>query len=340
MPTHSAPRKKVAARTTWSRQAGRIAARWFGSSLASVADGVALMGDGVPQKITSAAVPQFDRAAGLSLAARGILDGLYAGQHRSLRVGSSLNFADHRAYQDGDELRSIDWKAFARTDKLLVRRWHDDRQLPICLMLDTSASMAYGAPPKGQTARLAAAVLGLLALSQGDRIRLYLGGRPGHIIPTEPNHLCAALGTVADSGTSASAGAQFLLETAERAVTQRHLLVVLSDFLDPPAELLTHAAALRGRGHELACIQVLDASELALPTTWGASRFTDPENSSANSVDGEAADLAEGYANAFAQHQAELASGCSSVGADMVLLRTDADVTSTLGSWLARRGLR
>lgn len=298
------------------------------------------MGDGVPHKITTAQVPQFDRAAGLALAARGVLDGLYAGQHRSLRVGSSLNFADHRPYQDGDELRSIDWKAFARTDRLVVRQWHDDRQLPVCLMLDTSASMAYGAPPKGQTARLAAAVLGLLALSQGDRLRLYLGGRPGHILLSDQQHVCAALVSVADSGTSVSAGAQSLLALAERTLSQRHLIVIFSDFLDPPAEWLSQAAAVRGRGHELACIQVLDPSELALPINWGASRFTDPENSSATTVDGEAADLAEGYAQAFAQHQAELAQGCGSVGADMALLRTDAHVTSCLGEWLARRGLR
>ncbi len=299
------------------------------------------MGRGIPTKLAPSAVPQYDRGAGLALAARRVLDGLHAGQHRSPMVGSSLDFADHRAYQDGDELRSIDWKAYARTDRLLVRRWHDDRQLPIALLIDTSASMAYGAPPKSDQARLAAAVLGLLAFSQGDRLRLLLGGRPGHILPNEPNHLCAALGTVADAGSSSLAGPATLLATALSTLTQRHLLLVFSDLLDPPVELVAQAAALRGRGHELAMIQVLDPTEMALPPTWGSSRFIDPEPSSeAAIVDGDAADLAAVYATAFAAHQNELARGCAAAGADLLLLATDADLTTTLGEWLARRGQR
>lgn len=283
-----------------------------------------------------AAVPRFDRGAGLELAARRAVDGLYAGRHRSPRIGSSLDFADHRAYQDGDDLGDIDWKAYARTDRLLVRRWHDDRQLPLALLVDTSASMGYGEPAKGDIARLAAAVLGLLAFDQGDRVRLLLAGRQEPMVPTEAVPLCAALGATADAGTAA---APALLLRAAATLPQRHLAILLGDLLDEPEELLAAAGALYARGHELAVIQILDRSELELPANWGPTRFTDPEGGPL-AVEGDAAELAATYAEAFATHQERLASGFAGLGADHLVLATDAVVPDVLGAWLARRSHR
>ncbi len=282
-----------------------------------------------------ATVPRFPRGM-LELAARAGVDGLYAGRHRSRRLGSSLDFADHRAYQEGDNPADIDWKAYARTDRLLVRRWHDDRQLPLALLVDSSASMDYGTPAKGAHARLAAAIVGLLAFDQGDRVRLLLSGAARHFHPLRATELCAALGDTADGGQAAGAD---LLRRATTELTERHLLILIGDLLDEPEELLTTAAAAVARGHELAVLQVLDASELALPAAWGATRLTDPEARHA-AVDGDAGDLAERYAEAFAAHQEGVVGGLSRLGAEHTLLRTDAPAVDGVGAWLARRSRR
>lgn len=294
-----------------------------------------LMGEGVPRRMSSVEVPRFANGQGLELAARQAVDGLYAGRHRSPRLGSSLDFADHRPYQDGDELRAIDWKAYARTDRLLVRRWHDDRQLPVALLLDTSASMAYGAPAKGEVARLAAAILGLLTLDQGDRLRLFITGKSERSEPTDAVHLCTVLSGAIDSG---SATVPQIMTVAGERLAQRHLVIVLSDLLDNPAAFTAAAASLSARGHELACLQILDRSELALPATWGPSRFTDPEGD-LSAIDGDASDLAASYAAAFSAHQEQLAAACAGLRADHLLLPTDSNPTELLGGWLARRAL-
>ncbi len=293
------------------------------------------MGDGVPQRLNRSQIPQLARGQGLELAARQAVDGLYAGRHRSPRVGSSLDFADHRPYQDGDELRSIDWKAYARTDRLMVRRWHDDRQLPIALLLDTSGSMAYGAPAKGEIARMTAAILGLLAFDQGDKVRVFLSGKVARVEPTMPEQLCEALCSVADVGDAAAA---HLLDLATERLAQRHVVILLSDLLDDPATLITAAAALTARGHELACLQILDRSEITLPRQWGPTRFTDPEGRT-SALEGDANDLADAYGDALAAHQERLANACAGLHADHRLLPTDENLSDTLGAWLAGRML-
>lgn len=287
----------------------------------------------MPQRIASADVPRFARGQGLELAARQAVDGLYAGRHRSPRFGSSMDFADHRPYQDGDELRAIDWKVYARSDRLLVRRWHDDRQLPVALLLDTSASMAYGAPAKGDIARLTAAILGLLALDQKDKLRLFLAAKTERYEPRDAVHLCATLGLVSDAGSGAAAQ---VLGTATQRLQQRHLLVVFSDFLDDLTALSLSLSELIAKGHEVACVQILDRTELSLPVAWGPSRFTDPEQTHPT-IDGNANDLSEAYADALRDHQRLLMALCAEAGADHLIIPTDGNIVEILGSWLARR---
>lgn len=289
-------------------------------------------------RLTPARVPRYDRATGLELAARQGVDGLHAGRHRSRRVGSSLDFADHRAYQQGDDPGDIDWRAYVRTDRLLVRRWHDDRQLPVALLLDTSASMAYGTPAKGEHARLAAAILGLLALDQGDALRLLCSAardpRPARSV--DPQHLCLQLSQGMDEGDQAAAA---LLERATAHLEQRHLLVLLGDLLEDPAPVIEAAGRAGARGHEVAVLQVLDPTELALPTDWGPSLLTDPEGR-VEPVTGDAADLAAAYAEALTAHQTHLVTGLRAVGAEHRLLPTDGEAATQVAAWLAGRSFR
>lgn len=304
------------------------------------------------ERLVASLVPRLGKASGLELAARQGVDGIHAGRHRSRRIGSSLDFADHRAYQQGDDPRDIDWKAYARSDRLLVRRWHDDRQLPVALLVDTSASMAYRTPPegdqarptKGYHARLVAAILGLLALDQGDRVQLLLSGNIGGEVgghdrfsrPNSPDSLCAMLSALGDGGQDAATD---LVRTATERLGQRHLLILISDLLDDPGELIEIAGVAGARGHELAALQVLDASELELPTAWGSTRLVDPEERHA-SVEGDAADLAAGYAEAFATHQSRLLSGLAGVGAEHHLLPTHGEAAAQVAAWLGRRSFR
>jgi len=85
------------------------------------------------------------RLGDLLLTARRMVDGLYAGRHRSPRRGQSAEFYDFRPYSPGDEPRRVDWKLFGRTDRLYVRRFRHDAELAVHLLLDRSSSTDFAA---------------------------------------------------------------------------------------------------------------------------------------------------------------------------------------------------
>src|SRR5512134_343316 len=95
----------------------------------------------------------------LSLLSRRAFRGRVKGERRSPRKGQSVEFSDYRAYGVGDDLRYVDWNIYGRTDRLHVKLFVDEEDLCIHLLLDASASMAFGKPSKLEYgARLAAAL--------------------------------------------------------------------------------------------------------------------------------------------------------------------------------------
>src|SRR5204863_8603033 len=86
----------------------------------------------------------------VTLAGRRVPAGRAAGQWRSRAAGSSVEFSDYRTYAPGDEFRRIDWNAYARLERLFVRLYRAEEDLSLAIVLDTSASMAWGRPSKAR----------------------------------------------------------------------------------------------------------------------------------------------------------------------------------------------
>jgi uncharacterized protein (DUF58 family) len=117
--------------------------------------------------------PTFVRALeSLTLAGRRVPSGRSAGQWRSRTSGSSVEFSDYRTYAPGDEFRRIDWNAYARLERLFVRLYRAEEDLALSIVLDTSASMAWGHPSKARLAAQLAGALAFVALHSGDRVDL------------------------------------------------------------------------------------------------------------------------------------------------------------------------
>src|SRR5207237_7951442 len=117
--------------------------------------------------------PAFVRALeSLRLAGRRVPSGRAAGQWRSRASGSSVEFSDYRTYSPGDEYRRIDWNAYARLERLFVRLYRAEEDLALNVLVDTSASMAWGKPSKGRLAAQLAGALAFIALQSGDRVEL------------------------------------------------------------------------------------------------------------------------------------------------------------------------
>ena len=114
----------------------------------------------------------------LSLRSRRRVTAQWSGRHSSRHKGESLDFADYREYVPGDDFRRIDHNLWARLGVLLVRQFEAEEELPLKVVVDTSASMGFYR--KLETARVLAAMLAYLGLAGGDRVQLI--GIPG---PTE-----------------------------------------------------------------------------------------------------------------------------------------------------------
>ena len=106
----------------------------------------------------------------LSLVSRRVFRGQLLAQRRTMQLGGGIEFADHREYTPGDDFRYLDWNVFARHDELLLKRFQEEEDLHVYILLDSSRSMAFGEPVKFDYARQVAAALGYIALADLDRV--------------------------------------------------------------------------------------------------------------------------------------------------------------------------
>jgi uncharacterized protein (DUF58 family) len=106
----------------------------------------------------------------LSLVSRRVFHGSLLAQRRTTQLGSGIEFADHREYTPADDFRYLDWNVFARHDQLLLKRFQEEQDLHVYLLLDCSHSMGLGAPPKLDFARQVTAALAYIALADLDRV--------------------------------------------------------------------------------------------------------------------------------------------------------------------------
>lgn len=205
------------------------------------------------------------------------------GERRSRSRGQSVEFADHRNYAVGDDLRYLDWNLYGRLDRLFLKLYEEERELPVRLFLDASESMTFGEPVKFDFARQVAAAIGYVALCGFDRVSvLVFPDNPGEA--AERGALRSVRGkrsalTLFENLSALTARGPTNLNAALRRgaleARQPGLAVVLSDFLDP-AGYEAGLGALLGRGFQVDCVHVLSPEELS-PTTFGDLRLIDAE---------------------------------------------------------------
>lgn len=206
------------------------------------------------------------------------------GERRSRARGQSVEFADYRNYVPGDDLRYLDWNLFGRLERLFLKLYEEERELPVRIFLDCSESMNFGEPRKFDFARQVAAAIGYVALCGFDRVTVVpFPNRDENIVSG------GALRTVRGRKSSLQylqniqqltcGGEANLNESLRRGALearQAGVAVVLTDFLDP-AGYDKGMAALVGRGFQVNAVQILAPEELS-PTAFGDLKLVDAEN--------------------------------------------------------------
>ena len=223
----------------------------------------------------------------LELRTRGLVNTLFTGEYASVFKGQGMEFSEVREYQAGDEVRSIDWNVTARMRKPFVKRYIEERELTVMLIVDLSGSERFGTHRrfKSELASELAAVLAMSAIRNNDRVgALLFTDRIEHVVPPRKGRrhalrLMRDLLVYEPAGVGTDIGAA--LQYAGRMLAHKAVIFVVSDFqvsdLESPLKLLAQR-------HDVIAVTVDDPSERTLPDI-GLARFVDPETGQTLDVD-------------------------------------------------------
>lgn len=281
------------------------------------------------------------RLAHLDVRARLVVEGFIAGMHRSPFHGFSVEFAEHRPYMPGDPLKNLDWKVLAKSDRYLVKQYTEETNLRCHLLVDLSGSMGFQSAraslSKLEYARSLAAALAYLMLGQQDAVgALLFADKPLSFIPARSvrSHLdvlLKALGAGQPQGRTKLAPS--LHELAER-IKRRGLVVLLSDLMDKPSEVLSGLQHFRHRNHEVIVFHVLDPDEIEFPYHDTAT-FVDLE--SGERLTTEPWEIGARYRERLAAWQDQYRRACREQLVDYVPLDTRTPFDRALLAYLEKR---
>jgi len=282
---------------------------------------------------------ELHKLARLTLQSRYVVEGNLAGAHRSPLKGASSEFAEHRAYIQGDDPKHIDWKVFGRTDRYYVRRYEDETNLRVYLILDRSASMGYGggSVTKFEYACHLTAAIGYVVVKARDSIGLFLHSDKIDAKLDARNsflHLNNMLKLVGDKKPASTTQIAATLHQVADSVRKRALVIILSDLFDEPEDVKLALAHFRKQHHDVILFHVLDPTEIDFPFRKGA-QFEDMETREVVTVDPRA--MAEDYMKVFGEFMEGYRKSCAEMNIDYRLVRTDQSIESYVRAYLEER---
>lgn len=278
----------------------------------------------------------------LELRTRRLVESSFAGQYQSVFKGRGMNFEEVRPYTPGDEIRAIDWNVTARTGEPYIKKFTEEREMTVMIMLDVSASGDFGSvrESKREMAAEVASILAFSAIHNNDKVGLLLFSDCVELfIPPKKGrlHILRLIREMLffspkGRGTDL-AGA---LEYMNKVITRRAVVFVISDFLTGD---FTRPLTVSAKRHDMVALNVVDPAEEALPDV-GVILLEDPETGEQIEVDTSRRAITGNYARLAEERFKELGTVFGSRGIDTVQLRTDRDYLPVLRSFFDRRGRR
>ncbi|MCP4889006.1 MAG: DUF58 domain-containing protein [Rubripirellula sp.] len=279
----------------------------------------------------------------LDLKARYIVEGFLHGLHKSPFHGISVEFSEYRDYQPGDDLRHLDWQLYARSNRLCVKKYTQETNVRIYLVIDTSGSMNYRGSDawasKLEVAKAVAAAMTSLALRQNDAVGLLtmdeLAQGSDFIRPSQkPSQFGIMLGHLQNIQPAGGPRLAELLQHMLRLIHRRSVILFFSDLLEDADGIRESFQQLRFLGHECLVFQVLDRDELEFPFEQ-SSVFRDLETQERRTVDPNAA--RDRYLKRFESFLKEYHDLFQSLEIPHCVLRTDQEPWQALSLFLHER---
>lgn len=274
-----------------------------------------------------------------NLRARLIVEGFIIGLHKSPYHGFSVEFSDHRQYNPGDDIKNLDWKVYGRTGKYYIKRYEEETNLKSYIILDHSKSMGYksGKISKLEYSKALASALSYLMISQQDAVGLlsftdhltdYL---PPRSMRTYLNLIHEKLYNLKpDDETNTS---KVLHNLAEK-VRKRGLIILISDLLDDPDEILQGLMHFRHQKHEVIVFHLQDLYESTFPFKR-ETQFIDAETNEKVKVS--PWQIKQDYLESLERHRKYLKNKCYEYQIEFNSITTNTPFEESLLQYLIKR---
>ena len=278
----------------------------------------------------------------LEIKTRGLVETAFAGDYHSVFKGRGMNFEDVREYQPGDEIRSIDWNVTARMGTAYVKKFTEERELTVMLIVDVSASGNFGSAWQSKR-ELAAEVACLLAFSAirnndkvglllfTDRVELFIPPKKGR---SHTLRLIREILFFEPQGRGTQPG--LALDYLNKIVTRRAVVFFISDFQAPD---FSQALAVSGRRHDFIAIHIHDEREKIFPNI-GIITLEDAETGEQVEVNTASRSMRAEFADLVQKQEADLSRTLRRNNIDAIALRTGDDYLPALRAFFKQRERR
>ncbi len=282
------------------------------------------------------------RVRRLEIRTRRLVDESLAGSYHSVFKGRGVEFAEVREYEPGDDIRTIDWNVSAKMGHPFVKKFTEERELTVMLVVDASASGRFGtaASTKIETAAEIAALLAFSAIRNNDRVGLLLfTDRVERFVPPRKGRehgLRVLRELLAFETVGVGTDLRGALEVLRRVVTKRAVVFLISDFQAAGYEKTLRVVNLK---HDLVAIAISDPREGTLPSV-GLLAVRDPETGRPAVIDSSHAGVRRSFAERWARQCAHTREILKRAGTEILELSTGADYDRALLVFFRERARR
>jgi len=278
----------------------------------------------------------------IEITTRKAVTAAFAGDYRSAFKGRGMEFDEVREYQVGDDIRTLDWNVTARTGQLHTKRFVEERELTVMLVVDLSASGTFGSAGSSKN-EVAAELCALLAFSAiknndrtgllifTDRVELFVAPRKG------TTHVLRLIREVlAFKPRGAGTSLSLALERLAGLLKRRAVVFLISDFLD---EGYQRQMAVAGKRHDLIAVSLADPLETHLPRV-GLVELLDPETGERHLLDTSDPHERRAYLEAWAVHLSSVERFCVANGIDHLRIVAGEDYVRPISRFFLTRERR
>ncbi len=294
----------------------------------------------------------FQKIKRIEITTSRLVSDVFAGQYHSVFKGQGIEFDEVREYQPGDDVRTIDWNVTARTGKPYIKKFVEERELTVMVMVDVSLSCRFASVNmlKSQLAAEIAAILAFSAIRNNDRVGLIMfTDKIEKFIPPRKGvgHVLRVIREVLyfepDGHSTDIVNA---LEYLDKVTTRKTIVFIISDFFpakitseSSESEALKRSLAIANKRHDVISITLNDPREMELPDC-GLIALEDAETGNEVVIDSSNAALRKQYAQNNIDRLSEREKLFRSIGVDFINISTDVPYTDALVKFFLKRRRR